>query len=85
MSSAVNVFVHAIRMRSKKYLTQKVAHFGSPRWIPMIQVPFSSSCVALQYETGMKFFHRAIPELHSIKNQENSVQPRGVSVCSLCL
>ena len=34
----------------------------------MIQVPFNSFCVALQYETGTKFFHLAIPELHAIKN-----------------
>ena len=34
----------------------------------MIQVPFNSSCVALQYETGTKFFHSAIPELHAVKN-----------------
>ena len=67
MSSAVNVFVHAIRKRSKKCLTQKVAHFGSPGWIPMIQVPFSSSCVALQYEPRTKFFYQAIPELHAVE------------------
>ena len=36
----------------------------------MIQVPFNSSCVALQYETGTKFFHRAVLELHDIKNQK---------------
>ena len=34
----------------------------------MIQVPFNSSCAALQYETGMKFFHRAVPKLHAVKN-----------------
>ena len=34
----------------------------------MIQVPFSSSCAALQYETGMKVFHRAVPKLHAVKN-----------------
>ena len=66
MSSAVNVFVHAIRKRSKKCLAQKVVRFGSPGWIPMFQGPFCSSCVALQYEPGTKFFHRAVPELFSI-------------------
>ena len=44
----------------------------------MIQAPFNSSCVALQYKTGTKFFHRAVPELHGIKNQKISVQPRGI-------
>ena len=46
----------------------------------MIQAPFDSSCVALQYETGTKFFHRAVPELHDIKNRKNSLSPRVVSV-----
>ena len=55
MSSMVNVFMHAIRNRSKKHLAQKVARFGSPGWIPMIQLPFYISCVALQYEIGTKF------------------------------
>ena len=34
-------------------LTQKVVHFGSP---------------SLQYQTGTKFFHRAVPELHNVRN-----------------
>ena len=62
----------------KKCLTQKVARFGSLEWIPMIQEPFNSSCVALQYKTGMKFFHRVVPELHGIKNRKISVQPCGI-------
>ena len=62
MSSAASAFVHATRKRS-----QKVVRFGSPGWIPMIQAPFNSSCVALQYETGTKFFHRAVPMLHAVK------------------
>ena len=62
----------------KKRLAQKVGHLGSLGWIPMIQAPFHSSCVALQYETGTKFFHRAVPELHSIENHKISVQPRGI-------
>ena len=66
MSSAVNVFVHAICKCSKKYLAQKVARFGSLGSIPMIQSPFNSSCVALQYEPGT--IHPAVPELHAGKN-----------------
>ena len=55
MSSAAIAFVHAVCKRSQKCLAQKVVRFGSLGWIPMIQVPFNSSCVALQYETGTKF------------------------------
>ena len=44
----------------------------------MIQVPFNSSCVALQYETGTKVFHRAVSELYGIENHKISVQPRGI-------
>ena len=44
----------------------------------MIQAAFNTSCVALQYKTGMEFFHLAVPELHGIKNQKTSVQPRGI-------
>jgi hypothetical protein len=62
----------------KKCLAQKVVRFGSLGWIPMIQPPFNSSCAALQYETGTKFFHRAVPEIHDIENHKISVQPRGV-------
>ena len=68
MSSAAIAFVHAVCKRSQKCLAQKVVRFGSLGWIPMFQVPFHSSCVALQYETGMKFFHQAVPELHAVKN-----------------
>ena len=62
----------------KKRLAQKVWHLGSLGWIPMIQVPLNSSCVALQYETGTKFFYQAVPELHSIDNHKISVQLRGI-------
>ena len=55
----------------KKCLAQKVAHFGSLGLIPMIQTPFNSSCTALQYETGMKFFHWVVPKLHTIKKSIN--------------
>ena len=48
----------------------------------MIQAPFNSSCVALQYKTGTKFFHRAVPELHGIKNQKISVPVWHSSVSS---
>ena len=34
----------------------------------MIQPPFNSCCVALQYEPGTKFFHRAVPELHKVEH-----------------
>ena len=50
MSSAVNIFVHVLRKRSKKYLAQKVALFGSPGWIPMFQPPLDSSRVALIWD-----------------------------------
>ena len=33
MSSTMNVFVHAIRKRSKKCFAQKVGRFGSPGWL----------------------------------------------------
>ena len=79
MSSAVNVFVHAIRKRSKKCLAQKVDNLGSLGPIPMIQPPFNSSCVALQYEPGTKFFHRAVPEIQDIKNHKIQALPCGVS------
>ena len=69
MSSVVNVFVHAIRTRSKKCLAQKVVNLGSlvgP--ILMLQSPFNSSCVTLQYEPGAMFFHLAVPKLRSHTN-----------------
>ena len=77
MSSAVNVFVHALCKLSKKWLAQKVVHFGSPRWIPMFQPPLESPWVALQYyETGTKVSHQAVPEL---LNYRISVLPHGIS------
>ena len=40
----------------KKYPAQTVVHFDSLELgIPMIQVPFNSSCAALQYGNGTKF------------------------------
>ena len=56
MSSAVTVFVHAIRKRSQKYLAQKVAHSGSLGPIPKFKHAFCSSYLALQYKSGMKIF-----------------------------
>ena len=55
MSSAATAFVHATLKRSQKVPRAKVARFGSLEWIPIVQVPFQSSCVALQYKTGTKF------------------------------
>ena len=62
----------------KKCLVQKVGHLVSLGLIPMIQAPFNSSCTALQYETGMKFFHWVVLELHGIENHNISVQPCGI-------
>ena len=70
MSSAVNFFVHAVRKHSKKCLVQKVDNFSSLGPIPIIQSPFNSTCVALQYEPGNNFFHQVVPELHGHKNQK---------------
>ena len=53
--------------RLQKCLMQKVVYFGFLGWIPMIQAPFNSSYAALQYETGIKFFHRAVPKLRAVK------------------
>ena len=68
MSSAAITSLHAVCKHSQKCLAQKVVRFGSLGWIPMIQVPFNSSCVALQYETGTKFFHRAVSKLYAVIN-----------------
>ena len=70
MSSAAIVFVQAIRKLSQKYLAQKVGHLGSLGLISMIQLPFCSSCVALQYEPEMKFFHWVVPELCDLQKSE---------------
>lgn len=51
-----------------KCLVQNVGHPGVLHLISMIQVPFCSSCVALQYEPWTKCFHWAVPELHTVKN-----------------
>ena len=50
MSSTAVASVYGTRKHS-----QKVAHFGSLGWI---QAPFTSSCAAVQYETGTKVFQR---------------------------
>ena len=69
MSSAATAFVHATLKRS-----QKVARFGSLGWIPMIQVPFHSYCVALQYKTKTKFFHRSVkcPMIYPVNTKDGS-------------
>ena len=59
----MNVFVHAIHKRSKKCLTQNVDNLGSLGPISIIQPPFNSSCVALQYEPGTTYLHRAVPQV----------------------
>jgi hypothetical protein len=65
MSSVVGASVHANHKR-----LQKVGHLGSLGPIPMFQAPFNSSCAALLYENGMKFFHQAVPEIHAIDISE---------------
>ena len=70
MSSAVNIFVHAVSKRSKS-ASHKVSNLGSLGLIPMIQPPFNSTCVAWQYEPGTKFFHSVLPELHGHKKKKN--------------
>ena len=59
MTSTVNGFVHTVRKHSQNVPRAKVGHLGSLAPIPMIQPPFCSSCVALQYESGSKFFHQS--------------------------
>ena len=56
MSSAVNVFVHAIRKRYKKCLAQKVGHLGSLGLIPMIQPPFCSFVLLYHLSLERSFF-----------------------------
>ena len=75
MSTAVNIFVHAIHKHS---LVQEVAYFGFPGWIPMIRLSFCSSCVALQCETGTKFSCWAVPETHNSekKTKEKNKQKK---------
>ena len=67
MSSAATASVHATRKHSQKVPSTKSGTFWFPWVDPMTQVSFHSSCVALQYETGTKFFHRAVAELHAVK------------------
>ena len=55
MSSVVTAFVHATRKSSQKVPHAKVVRSGSPGWIPMTQAPFSSSCIAVQYDTERCF------------------------------
>ena len=78
MSSAASASVQATPKCSQKAPRAKSGAFRFLGWIPMIQIPFNSSCVALQHETGMKFFHRAVREVHGIENNKFLVQPRGI-------
>ena len=65
----------------EKCLTQKVGTFGSLGLISMIQPPFCSSCVALQYEPRIKFFHRAVPELQDIQYWcKNFISTRNLAI-----
>ena len=57
MCSMAIASLHATRKHSQKVPHAKVVRFGSLGQTPMIQVPFNSSHVALQYKTGMKYFH----------------------------
>ena len=50
-SSAEIIVVQAIHKCSQKCLTQYVRQLGSFGPIPVIQLPFCSSCVALQCHT----------------------------------
>ena len=51
----------------------------------MFQAPFDSSCVALQYETGTKFFHRAVPEIHAtIISVKNFIFTRKITRTNKC-
>ena len=55
----------------------------------MFQAPFNSSCVALQYEPGTKFFHRAVPEIHASKISAKisflRIRPRVQTNETICL
>ena len=66
MSSAVNVLICACYPQALEKVP-RVDNVGSLEPIPMIQQPFNSSCVALQYEPGTKFFYSAVPELHAVQ------------------
>ena len=44
----------------------KVGNLGFLGPISMIEPPFNSTCVALQYKPGTKFFHRVVPELRTL-------------------
>ena len=68
MNSAASVFVDATCKRSQKCLAQKVGHLGSPGWFK-----HHSIALVLLYKTGTKFFHWAVPELHTVKNSTKIV------------
>ena len=60
MTSMVIRFVHAICKRSQKWYI--LVHWDQFPWFKR------SSCIALEYELGMKFFHWVVVELHAVKN-----------------
>ena len=80
MSSAATAFMHATLKRSQKVPRAKSGTFWFPR---MIQASFYSSCTALHYKTGTKFFHRAVPVLYGIKKLENFSTTAWYSLCLL--
>ena len=86
MSSAVNVFVHAIRKCLQKCLVQKVGNISSLGPIAMIQQPFCSSCVALQYEPKTKFSIELFPSYTLSKLVQNfiSTHYKGLTYGTAC-
>ena len=59
---------------------KKRERFGSLGPIPMLKHAFCSSCLALQYEPGMKFSIEQFLSYTASKTRKISVQVRGVSV-----
>ena len=86
MSSVVNILVRAICRCSKKCFAQKMARFGSPGWIPMIQPPFNSSCVALQYALLKVFANREleVPVRFNVHMDTEVEGEASGGVCNLC-
>ena len=67
MSSAVNIFV-MLFTNTRNRISRKKWQFWFLRLIPMIQPPFNSSCVALQYEPAME------PNIFSIERFQFNTQ-----------
>ena len=64
MGSGVNVFMHAICKRSKKYLVREVGNLGSLELIPMIQPPINSRPL---FNIPELFYNMSLPPSFSIK------------------